>query len=334
MAEREDSAPEAQPLPTVVLGGWLGAGKTTMLNSWLREAGGRRLAVLVNDFGDVSIDADLIVGADGDVISLAGGCICCAVGSDLFGALRRMTERHPRPDLLLVETSGVALPAAVARTVKLVPDIEVRAVVVLVDTLAWHDQVHDRYVADTVRQQVAEADLLVLTKTGASCGTPVEAASGPAGADLAATVRGALASIAPATPVLDAGVDAQALHQAVLDGAIETVASPQGEWLSPADLPRAGALRRAADAIGPAAGRFESRLEVFHRPIDPQDLVARWTAPGAGVVRAKGWVTGLDGRRLRVQIVGRRASVVVDDRAPPGDRVVVIRLRADGQVSC
>lgn len=327
----DSGSPQPESLPTVVLGGWLGAGKTTLLNRWLREAGGLRLAVLVNDFGEISIDADLIVGADGDVISLAGGCICCAVGSDLFGALRRMTARDPRPDLLLVETSGVALPAAVARTVRLVPDIEVRVVVVLVDGLAWHEQLSDRYVADTVRQQVAEADLLVLTKTGVPYGTPREAASGPADADLAATVRSALASIAPATPVLDGAADAQALHQAVLDGAIEAVAAPRAGWLSPAAPPRAGALWPPADAIGPAAGRFESRLEVFDRPIDPQDLAARWTAAGSGVVRAKGWVTGLDGRRWRIQIVGRRAQVIADDRAPPGDRVVVIRLRPDAQ---
>jgi G3E family GTPase len=368
MAEQQELLLAAAPLPTVVLGGWLGAGKTTLLNHWLREAGGLRLAVLVNDFGEISIDADLIVGADGDVISLAGGCICCAVGSDLFGALRRMTERQPRPDLLLVETSGVALPAAVARTVRLVPGIEVRAVVVLVDGLAWHGHLRDRYVADTVRQQVAEADLLVLTKLDAAdpangviegiggIGAVEAVALGPGRAmeDVSVRpdvdrqtghvdradgldVRHSLATIAPRTPVLDARADAAVLRRAVMDleamplDAQENAGPPQ-VFLTPSGggqerPPRTGTLRPVGATLAPAASRFESQLESFDQPVDPQALIASWTAQGAGVVRAKGWVTGLDGLRWRIQLVGQRANVVVDDKAPPDDRVVVIRVR-------
>ena len=110
------AAPDtAAPLPAVVVGGWLGAGKTTLVNHLLRHAGGRRIAVLVNDFGEVSIDADLIVGAEGGLLSLAGGCMCCSWGDDLFGTLARLRAREPAPEVLLVETSGVAQPAAVAR---------------------------------------------------------------------------------------------------------------------------------------------------------------------------------------------------------------------------
>jgi G3E family GTPase len=380
MAEQQELPLTAAPLPTVVLGGWLGAGKTTLLNHWLREAGGLRLAVLVNDFGDISIDADLIVGADGDVISLAGGCICCAVGSDLFGALRRMTERQPRPDLLLVETSGVALPAAVARTVRLVPGIEVRAVVVLVDGLAWHEHLRDRYVADTVRQQVNEADLLVLTKldaadpangvigviAGIGAVETVALGHGRAMEDVSVwpdvdrqtghvdradgqDVRHSLETIAPRTPVLDARADAAVLRRAVMEleampldaqenaGPPQVFLTPSGGGLGAdqpwgraqenAGPPRTGTLRPVAATLAPAASRFESQLESFDRPVDPQTLIASWTAQGAGVVRAKGWVTGLDGLRWRIQLVGQRANVVVDDKAPPGDRVVVIRAR-------
>ncbi len=74
-----------QSVPAVLIGGYLGAGKTTLVNHLLRHANGRRIAVLVNDFGEVSIDADLIVGAEGGVLSLAGGCVCCSFGSDLVG---------------------------------------------------------------------------------------------------------------------------------------------------------------------------------------------------------------------------------------------------------
>jgi len=83
-------------VPAVVVGGYLGAGKTTLVNRLLRHAGGRRIAVLVNDFGDVPIDADLIESRDGDVLNLAGGCICCSVGSDLLGALLTLPGRITR----------------------------------------------------------------------------------------------------------------------------------------------------------------------------------------------------------------------------------------------
>ncbi len=80
-------AGETQSLPVTVIGGYLGAGKTTLINHLLRQAGGMRLAVLVNDFGELPIDADLIESQDGDIISITGGCMCCAYGSDLMVAL-------------------------------------------------------------------------------------------------------------------------------------------------------------------------------------------------------------------------------------------------------
>ena len=86
------------PLPVTVIGGYLGAGKTTLVNHLLRQAGGRRLAVLVNDFGELPLDADLIEADDGEVLSLAGGCICCSFGNDLMAALMQLPARSPRPD--------------------------------------------------------------------------------------------------------------------------------------------------------------------------------------------------------------------------------------------
>ncbi|MBL8319631.1 MAG: GTP-binding protein, partial [Burkholderiaceae bacterium] len=80
-------------VPTVVVGGYLGAGKTTLVNELLRQAEGQRIAVLVNDFGELTIDADLIVGASGDVLALAGGCVCCSFGADLIGTLRQVLQR-------------------------------------------------------------------------------------------------------------------------------------------------------------------------------------------------------------------------------------------------
>ena len=97
-------------IPVSVIGGYLGAGKTTLVNHLLRNANGRKLAVLVNEFGELPIDADLIEADDGDMISIAGGCICCSYGSDLVGALMELPERMPNMDGMLIEASGVALP--------------------------------------------------------------------------------------------------------------------------------------------------------------------------------------------------------------------------------
>ena len=101
-------------IPVTVIGGYLGAGNTTLVNHLLREREGRRIAVLVNDFGELSIDHDLIESKDGNVMRLAGGCvcICCSFGSDLVAALMVMPDMLPRPEHILIETSGVALPGA------------------------------------------------------------------------------------------------------------------------------------------------------------------------------------------------------------------------------
>ena len=99
-------------IPVSVIGGYLGAGKTTLVNHLLRNANGRKLAILVNEFGELPIDADLIEADDGDMISIAGGCICCSYGSDLVGALMELPERMPDMDGMLIEASGVALPGA------------------------------------------------------------------------------------------------------------------------------------------------------------------------------------------------------------------------------
>jgi len=99
-------------LPLTVIGGFLGAGKTTLLNRWLRNAGGQRLAVLVNDFGALNIDAELIAANTGETIALSNGCVCCQIGDDLSGALIRVLESAERFDAVVIEASGVSDPAS------------------------------------------------------------------------------------------------------------------------------------------------------------------------------------------------------------------------------
>jgi G3E family GTPase len=118
----EGLSPPPSPIPVLVLAGFLGAGKTTLLNRLLSHPGGRRLAALVNDFGQVNIDAGLVERVEGeDLISLENGCVCCTIRGDLLGALVRLLRTPSPPDAILVEASGLSYPSEVARTLTLAP---------------------------------------------------------------------------------------------------------------------------------------------------------------------------------------------------------------------
>ena len=93
---------EHQPIPVIIIGGFLGAGKTTVLNYILSEQHGVRVGVLVNDFGAINIDASLVVGVDGDTVSLANGCVCCSIRDDLIPACMSLVQRNNPPELLII----------------------------------------------------------------------------------------------------------------------------------------------------------------------------------------------------------------------------------------
>ena len=119
MAETEtatDGAVGLRPIPLTILTGFLGAGKTTLLNRILASEHGLRIGVLVNDFGSVNIDAELVVGVEDDLMSLANGCVCCEIRDDLMEALDRVLAAPQPPDYLVLEASGVADPASIYMT--------------------------------------------------------------------------------------------------------------------------------------------------------------------------------------------------------------------------
>lgn len=150
------------PTPVVVVGGYLGAGKTTFINSILRVTD-LRVTVLVNDFGSINVDASLIRNSHGDTVELTNGCVCCAVGDDLAAALLTIVDSPVRPDLVLIETSGVADPR-IAATYAHIDGLRTGGIIVIVDAGNVGDQMRDRLIASTVRRQVEAADLLLVSK--------------------------------------------------------------------------------------------------------------------------------------------------------------------------
>lgn len=198
------------PLPVTVIAGYLGAGKTSLVNHLLRHAGGRRIMVLVNDFGDIAIDADLLESTQEDTLSLANGCVCCTLGADLMYALADALDRRPRPDCLVIEASGVAQPRKIAEAARAEPEMRYCGIVTLVDAANIAATLADPRIGAQAADQIAAADLLVLTKTDLAPRAPAEAAIRRlSAAPLVVALRGALdpdlvlerpASAAPGVP--------------------------------------------------------------------------------------------------------------------------------------
>ena len=155
-----------EKIPVTVLTGYLGAGKTTLLNRILTEPHGKRFAVIVNEFGEVGIDNDLVVGADEEVFEMNNGCICCTVRGDLIRIIDGLMKRKGKFDAIIVETTGLADPAPVAQTFFVDEDVGARtrldAVVTVVDAKWLGERLKD---APEAKNQIAFADVLILNKT-------------------------------------------------------------------------------------------------------------------------------------------------------------------------
>src|SRR6516162_7847361 len=153
-------------IPVTVLTGYLGAGKTTLLNRILSEPHGQKFAVIVNEFGEIGIDNDLVVGADEEIFEMNNGCICCTVRGDLVRIIDGLMRRKGKFDAIIVETTGLADPAPVAQTFFVDENVgkkaKLDAVVTVADAKWLQDRLKD---APEAKNQIAFADVILLNKT-------------------------------------------------------------------------------------------------------------------------------------------------------------------------
>lgn len=280
----------------MVLGGWLGAGKTTLLNRLLAETT-ERIAVIVNDVGEINVDRDLIAAASEDVIELTNGCVCCSIGASLAITLRDLTRSDPRPERIVLEASGVADPSRAARygDRSVVP---LDAVITVVDAADVVARLADPVYGSLVRTQIEVCDLAVVSKLD--------------------TVDDA------------AGATAMAAVEKISSGVV-TPADRTTGWaasLIANCLPGPGILRirPAEDSLAgpPSVG---TALWAFGDPVDPDVVEARLLA-AEGMLRAKGFVSTHEGPVL-VQAAGRRVSFSPAAAGPAHLGRLVVLTRKD-----
>ncbi len=272
-------------IPFSVIGGFLGAGKTTFLNRLMQRADAPRCTILVNDFGAVAIDEALISEHAGDTIALKNGCVCCSLGDDLNRSLATVLDRERRPERIIVEASGVAQPGRIIDIARISAELTADGVIVVFDAGALHEQLEDRWIADTVRAQLAAADVLLPSRLD---GLP------PARCD---AVLERVARDWPGIPILDR--------------------FDQG-WQLFADLvPGKPGMPATTAPHAP----FVARTIVTDRAVDPARL-ERWLRSRADVYRIKGWIRLPDGGRALVQAFGRNLDWQPAPRAPGGDTIL------------
>jgi G3E family GTPase len=268
------------PVPILLVAGFLGAGKTTVVNHLLAHAEGRRIAAVVNDFGAINIDAELIAGASDGVVSLANGCICCSLEGDLLRTLASLLRRSPRPEAIVIETSGVADPADIVRNLMdpvIWREAPLETVLCVMDATAPPEALNDAL----LRSQLRAADVVALSKVDL-----VDAAGRE-------RIRAAISAVKQAAVLVDAPFGQVPLA-----------------LLFPEDPGRLPA-RRDPGRRHAATDRFESHSWTSDRAISLPHLQAAIGRLAPKLARAKGLFETIEqpGRQFLFQLAGGRATV-------------------------
>jgi G3E family GTPase len=157
--------PARSTVPVTVLTGYLGAGKTTLLNHILTQEHGRKIAVIVNEFGEIGIDNQLVVSSDEEIFEMNNGCICCTVRGDLMRIIGNLMHRRDKFDRLVIETTGLADPAPVIQTFFVDEDVQLQTHLDAVVTVVDAKHIHLHWDAEEAQEQIAFADRILINKT-------------------------------------------------------------------------------------------------------------------------------------------------------------------------
>ena len=301
--------------PVTVLTGFLGAGKTTLLNRILNGDHGMRIGVLVNDFGSINIDADLVVDVESDVISLANGCVCCSIRDDLSEAMIQTLERPERPECLLLEASGVAEPSGIALTFaddsNLAERVRLDSIICVLDAEQLFSTPE---LMELKAWQIAFADLVVLNKRDLVSEAEVE------------KIRGWLDGLLNRYRLIEARHCEVPLE--VLLGVGRFDPARQDLDSAAGSVPCADPLCDGGDHHD-HEHRFATWSYETDKPLSLEALRKAAAKLPAGVYRAKGVVLGSDApeRRAVLQVVGKRVDLSLEREwgaEVPRTRVVVI----------
>lgn len=294
-------------MPVTVLTGFLGAGKTTLLNHLLHSTPELRIGVLVNDFGAINIDSQLIVGATDDVISLQNGCICCSMKGDLLKSVLKVLEHETPPDYLVVEASGVSNPGAIAEMfLELERSRAVRldGVIAVVDAEQFpFDDLRRQPLA---RDQVIASDIVVLNKT-----------------DLATSER---------TESVEAAIRARLPSVRIFRAAHGRVPSS----LLLGQNAGAGRPRPHVHTLDPESELEKAGLVSFTyertEPFDLKKLLETAAALPDGLFRMKGFVqrAGAPGERYLLNVVSRRVHIERTTDAAEGESSILVAVGRGG----
>lgn len=250
-------------LPITLISGFLGAGKTTLLNSLLMQADGRRLAVLVNDFGALNIDARLVVKVEGQQVELANGCICCTIRDDLVAGVQQLLDAQPPPEQLLIETSGVSDPLNILCTFN---TSKVRRQVFLENVITVVDAVHaldtrDQEWAALFERQVRGAYMIVLNR--------VEAA----GPERVREVRALIERLLPGAAIIETP-----------DGSVPLAVALGEQRMGQSSF-------RPEPTMVDAAHPFDSLSFVTSRPVRRMEFLKLMKSLASTIYRAKGIIS-------------------------------------------
>jgi G3E family GTPase len=157
--------PARSTVPVTVLTGYLGAGKTTLLNHILTQEHGQKIAVIVNEFGEIGIDNQLVVSSDEEIFEMNNGCICCTVRGDLMRIIGNLMHRRDKFDRLVIETTGLADPAPVIQTFFVDEDVQLQTHLDAVVTVVDAKHIHLHWDAEEAQEQIAFADRILINKT-------------------------------------------------------------------------------------------------------------------------------------------------------------------------